>query len=207
MSLLDKIVGDIECHDLEGMPNCFESGISPNDSFKNEPLFLTMVNMYFRGPLFKDCIKLFVEYGLEFDDKVLLSLLLDDAITLDELLKNDGKLILKKYTFECTFTPLFEASLLHICAEYNHINCVKILVKFGLDVNTKAGFDENEFGGQTPIFHTVNQRANYCIDMLKFLLAQKADLNIEVKGLIWGKGYEWETYIPAVNLTSYTMMV
>ncbi len=206
MSLLDKIVGDIECHDLEGIRNCFESGISPNDSFKNEPLFLTMVNMYFRGPLFKDCIKLFVEYGLEFDDKVLLSVLLDDAITLDELLKNDGKLILKKYTFECTFTPLFEASLLHICAEYNHINCAKILVKFGLDVNAKAGFDENEFGGQTPIFHTVNQRANYCIDMLKFLMAQKADLNIEIKGLIWGKGYEWETYIPAVNLTSYTMM-
>jgi hypothetical protein len=165
-----------------------------------------MVNMYFRGPLFKDCIKLFVDFGLEFDDKVLITVLLDDAISLDELLMQDQALILKRYTFDCTFTPLFEASLLHICAEYNHVNCARILVKYGLDVNTKAGTDENGFGGQTPIFHTVNQRANYCIDMLQFLITEKADLMVEVSGLIWGKNYEWETYIPAVNPTSYAMM-
>jgi hypothetical protein len=27
-----------------------------------------------------------------------------------------------------------------------------------------------------------------------------------VDGLIWGKGYEWETLIPAVNPISYAMM-
>jgi hypothetical protein len=206
MLLLDKIVGDIECHDLEGIRACFKNGVNPNDIYKNEPLFLTMINMYFRGPLFKNCIELFVEYGLDYDDKALIAVLLDDAIALESLLKKDGNLIFKKYNFDCTFTPLFEASLLHICAEYNHVNCAKILVKFGLDKNVKAGIDENGFGGQTPIFHTVNQRANYCIDMLKFLIGEKADLSIEVKGLIWGKSYEWETYIPTVNLTSYAMM-
>jgi len=42
--------------------------------------------------------------------------------------------------------------------------------------------------------------------MLNFLLGHSADLTITVKGLIWGKGYEWETFIPAVNPISYAMM-
>ena len=42
--------------------------------------------------------------------------------------------------------------------------------------------------------------------MLHYLLSQSADLEITVKGLIWGKGYEWETLIPAVNPISYAMM-
>ncbi|RZL46665.1 MAG: ankyrin repeat domain-containing protein, partial [Pedobacter sp.] len=44
------------------------------------------------------------------------------------------------------------------------------------------------------------------IDVLKFLISKKADLTITVKGLIWGKGYEWVTFIPAVNPISYSMM-
>ncbi len=42
--------------------------------------------------------------------------------------------------------------------------------------------------------------------MLKFLISRKADLSLTVKGLIWGKGYPWETFIPSVNPISYAMM-
>ena len=42
--------------------------------------------------------------------------------------------------------------------------------------------------------------------MLEFLLSKSVDLQVMVKGLIWGKGYEWETFIPAVNPISYAMM-
>lgn len=42
--------------------------------------------------------------------------------------------------------------------------------------------------------------------MLHFLLEQGADLTLTVQGLIWGRGYEWETFIPAVNPISYAMM-
>ena len=42
--------------------------------------------------------------------------------------------------------------------------------------------------------------------MLKYLVSQNADLELTVKGLIWGKGYEWETFIPSVNPVSYAMM-
>jgi len=86
------------------------------------------------------------------------------------------------------------------------VACAKILVEHGADVNAKAGTDENGLAGQTPIFHTVNQNANQSAGMLQFLLKQKADLLLTVPGLIWGRGYEWESLIPAVNPISYAMM-
>jgi ankyrin repeat protein len=162
--------------------------------------------MYTRGPLFKECMKVFVDYGLAFDDKLLLAVLMDDSASLDKQLSSDKSLMHKKYSLDCTFTPLYDATLLHICAEYNHLESAKILVKHGADINAIAGFDENGFGGHTPVFHTVNQDANKCIDVLKFLISQGADIGLTVKGLIWGKGYEWETFIPAVNPISYAMM-
>ncbi|MFT3747096.1 MAG: ankyrin repeat domain-containing protein [Agriterribacter sp.] len=162
--------------------------------------------MYLRGPAFKDCIKVFVDFGVKFDDEVLLAVLLDDSSLLERYLNKNKELVFKTYSLDCTFTPLYEATLLHICAEYNHIHCAKTLVKHSADVNAKAGIDNNGFGGQTPIFHTVNQHANSCIDTMKFLVSQDADLSLTVPGLIWGKGYEWETFIPSVNPASYAMM-
>jgi hypothetical protein len=42
--------------------------------------------------------------------------------------------------------------------------------------------------------------------VLKYLLAQNADLDLTVRGLTWGKGYNWETFVPSVNPISYAMM-
>jgi hypothetical protein len=206
MDYLQKIIGDFEIHSVEGIKECFENGVDPNQLYKGKPLIYEMINMYLRGPKFKNCIKVFVDFGLRFDDKVLLAVLLDDATSLDKLLADNRDLLFNKYSLDCTFTPLYEASLLHICAEYNLLACAKKLVEHGADINIKAGLDENGFGGQTPIFHTVNQHANTCIDSMKFFVSQKADLTLTVQGLIWGKGFEWETFIPSVNPISYAMM-
>ncbi|MDX2245589.1 MAG: ankyrin repeat domain-containing protein [Bacteroidia bacterium] len=206
MDYLPKIITDFELHSVDGIRECFKSGLNPNETVNGKPLIFELINMYTRGPLFKSCIQAFVDYGLDFEDKILLSVLLDDAISLDAQLTADKNATTKKYTFNSTFTPLYEVSLLHLCAEYNHLNCAKILVEHGADINAKAGFDEYGFGGHTPIFHTVNQYANRSLDVLKFLISKQADLTITVKGLIWGKGYEWETFIPSVNPISYSMM-
>jgi hypothetical protein len=183
MDYLQKIIIDFELHSVEGIRECFENGVNPNDIVKGKPLINELINMYSRGPLFKECIRVFIDYGLDFDDKILLSVLQDDATSLSAQLSDSKVALTKKYSFDCTFTPLYEASLLHICAEYNHLSCAKILVKHGADINAKAGYDEYGFGGQTPVFHTVNQHLNKCIDMLNYLVAQKADLSLTVKGL------------------------
>lgn len=41
---------------------------------------------------------------------------------------------------------------------------------------------------------------------MKFLISQNADLTLTIQGVIWGKSYEWETFIPSVNPISYAMM-
>ncbi|MCC6286918.1 MAG: ankyrin repeat domain-containing protein [Chitinophagaceae bacterium] len=206
MDYLQKIIGDFEVHSAEGIKECFQNGVDPNQFHKGKPLIYELINMYLRGPGFKNCIKVFVDFGVAFDDKVLLAVLLDDSSSLEKYLNNNKDLVFKTYSLDCTFTPLLEATLLHICAEYNHIHCAKMLVKYGADINAKAGFDSNGFGGQTPVFHTVNQHANNSIDVMNFLVAQNADLSLTVPGLIWGKGYEWETFIPSINPVSYAMM-
>jgi hypothetical protein len=201
-----QIITAFELHDVEAIKNCFANGINPNEIVGGKPLFYSLVNMYTRSPLFKDCIRACVENGLVFDDKILLAVLLDDAAMLDKLLEENKTAIQAVYSLDCTFTPLHKCSLLHICAEYNHVASAKILVNHGIGANIKAGIDENGFGGHTPIFHTVNQHNNNSMDMLQFLLEKKASLDITVPGLIWGKGYEWETFVPSVNPVSYAMM-
>ena len=204
--IMDDIVVQIELHSAEGIRRCFEQGVNPNDLYNNEPLIYELISEYTRSPRFKDCVHAFVDHGLQFPDKALLAVLMNDASTLDNLLGADQTLLTAQYTLRCAYTPLYRASLLHICAEFNHVACAEVLTAHGADVNVTAGTDEYGFGGQTPIFHTVNQNGNQSADMMQFLLHQNAKLDITLKGLTWGKGYEWETLIPSVNPISYAMM-
>ncbi|MEQ8474062.1 MAG: ankyrin repeat domain-containing protein [Marinoscillum sp.] len=206
MDYRSEIITQIELHSSKGIRNCFLNGVSPNDSYRGEPLINELTSEYLRSPGFKECVKVFVEFGLEFHDKTLLAVLLDDSNKLQHIIEENPQTVNRKYSLRCAYTNIIDASLLHICAEFNHINCAKVLVEKGADVNAKAGIDENGFGGQTPVFHTVNQNRNQSIEMLDFLLSNSSDLSITVKGLIWGKGYDWETLIPAVNPISYAMM-
>ena len=206
MKYLEKIIGDIEEHSVEGIIDCFEHGVSPNDYFNNEPLIFELTSEYARTRRFKDCVKAFVDHGLKFDDKTLLSVLLNDAQSLDGYIKEHPELVNRKYNLRCAYTPLSGATLLHICAEFNHLACAEVLVKHGADINAQADVDENGFGGQTPIFHTVNQNSNNSIDMLHYLFSKSVDLEKMVTGIVWGKGYPWETFIPCVTPISYAMM-
>jgi len=196
----------IELHDTEGIRECFENGFDPNSLFRGEPLIFELTSEYTRSPRFRDCVRVFIDYGLRMDDTALLALLSDDSTRLDKEIRSAPELVSKEYTLRCAYTPMTAVTLLHISAEFNHVRCAEILVRHGAEVNARAGKDENGFGGQTPVFHTVNQNGNQSADMLDFLLGQGADLHITVPGLIWGKGYPWETLIPSVNPVSYAMM-
>ena len=147
-----------------------------------------------------------MDYGLELEDKALLAVLLDDSEALEKQISIIPEIVDRTYTLRCAYTPLEEATLLHICAEFNHLTCAKVLLNHNADLNARAGTDELGFGGQTPVFHTVNQNGNHSKPMLDLLLSWGVDLGITVQGIIWGKGYPWETLIPSVNPISYAMM-
>lgn len=206
MDLIQKIKIAFETHSPKGIKECLDQGLNPNEIIDGRPLVDELINMYFRSPLFKICMQTLVENGLQFEDEILLAVLTDNAVSLDQQLSAKPEAIHNKYTLPCTFTPLIDASLLHLCAEYNHVDSANILLKYDADVNTQAGLDEHGFGGQSPIFHTVNQHNNNSKEMLELLLSHGADLTLTVKGLIWGRGYDWETFIPSVNPISYAMM-
>lgn len=203
---VSDIIELIELHDVEGIRQCFVNGLDPNSLHNNEPLIYELLSEYTRGPVFKDCVKAFIEFDLKFNDKALLATLLNDAVMLQEEIKKDQSILSKKISFRSAYTPLEEVSLLHVCAEFNHAACAEVLINHGADVNATAGTDEYGFGAQTPIFHTVNQNNHQSAEMMQFLLDHGAKLDITVKGIVWGKGYQWETLIPSVNPISYAMM-
>lgn len=207
MNLEKEISYQIELHSVEGIKNCFEKGLDPNSKFEGNSLINLLISMYTRSPRFKKCVKTFIDFGLEFENKSLLAVLTDNADELRKQLEINPEIINDKVNLECAYTPLWEVSLLHVCAEFNHVECAKVLMEYGMDINVKAETDVSGFGGQSPIFHTVNQNNNNSAEMLDFLLLQDPDpdLNYTVKGIIWGQNFPWETLLPAVNPISYAM--
>lgn len=97
MDYLQNIVTAFELHSVEGIIESFENGINPNDTHKGKPLINELINMYSRGPLFKKCVQAFVDYGLNFPDKILLAVLLDDSNALDTLLSDNITALQKSY--------------------------------------------------------------------------------------------------------------
>lgn len=205
-NIADDIIELIELHAADGMRNCFALGVDPNSLHNGKPLIYELLSEYTRSPRFKDCVKAFVDAGLQMENKALLAVLLNDAALLETEIQKDQNIITSTVSFKAAYTPFEKAGLLHVCAEFNHVACAEVLVKYGADVNAVAGTDEYGFGAQTPIFHTVNQNNHQSKEMMHFLLDNGAKLDITVKGLIWGKGYPWETLIPSVNPISYAMM-
>ncbi|QKJ30525.1 ankyrin repeat domain-containing protein [Mucilaginibacter mali] len=203
-----KAIYHIETHSVEGLRAYFKDGGDPNGtSSRGVPLFTWMVEMYARGPKFKDCVREFIAAGLVFDDNALLAVLAHNPEMLQAAIAANPDAVTKTYfRYKNTYTPLTGGMLMHYCAEYNSLACAEILLQHGADVNARAAIDAYGFGGHTPVFHTVNQNGNNSVDMMHFLLDNGADLNHQVKGLVWGQGYEWETFIPAVNPISYAMM-
>lgn len=206
MDKVQEAMNAMEVLDPIGLKNAFEGGVDPNMDWNGTSLGEQLVNMYLRGPGFKDCVRVMINHGWRVDDPALKAVLLDDDAMLAMEIAKDPAVIHRTYTFQSAFTPLLNASLLHLCAEYNLPRCAKVLLDAGADIDHRAGVDIHGFGGQTPIFHTVNQHNNACLPMMQLLIQHGADLHFTVAGLIWGKGYDWETFVPSVNPISYAMM-
>jgi hypothetical protein len=206
MREMNQLMAAFETHDADSIRRAFLSGLDPNGEHEGMPLVYSLINMYLRGPGFVPCLQVFVDHGLRFEHPVLMAVLLDDGEKLKALMASDPSLLKERVSLNCCFTPLEDATLLHVCAEYNSVSAARVLLDAGADVNAPAGFDADGFGGHTPIFHTVNQHRNHCLPMCQLLLRHGASLELTVKGLVWGREYPWETFIPSVNPIGYAMM-
>jgi hypothetical protein len=159
--------------------------------------------MYTRSPRFPECLRVVLDAGAVIGDPLLEAVLLDDDAGLRRILKTSRENLQRKLYALCAYTSCKGVSALHICAEFNSVRCAGLLVEEGADINAQADVDAHSIGGQTPLFHAVNSNQNYCRPVMELLIDAGADLDIRLKGLVWGESFEWETIVFDVTPISY----
>jgi hypothetical protein len=203
MSVTDDLVGWFELHDPDQIAAALKAGASPTAAINGKRPVDLLIEMYTRSAKFTQCLRVMLDAGASVGDPLLEAVLLDDASSLGVLISGDPQVIHRQYSMDCAYTSLRGVSPLHVCAEYNSIECARALLDAGVDVNVRADVDENGFGGQTPLFHTVNSNQNHCRPAMELLVDAGADLDVRLKGLVWGGGFEWETVVFDTSPISY----
>lgn len=195
-----------ELHSAEKIQTILDSGFDPCALINGKAAVTHLTEMYLRSDSFPECMRLMLDRGAVLDDPVLAPVLLDDADALRAAIKADSSLIEHRTTMASTFTPLTGASLLHVAAEYGNLNAARVLLESGAEVDARASVDEFGLNGHTPLFHTVNSNRNRSASVMKLLIKAGACCDISLRGITWGKGFEWETTVFDVTPVSYAQM-
>jgi len=203
MTSNSELLGAFETHDPAAIRSALDAGCSPTALIDGKSPLTLLTEMYTRTSRFADCLRVLLDAGASFNDPFLESLLLDDADKLRGILKSSSSELARRFHLNCAYTPLVGASPLHICAEYNSIRCARVLLDAGHPIDATAAIDASGFGGHTPLFHTVNSNRNYCRPMMELLVDAGGSLDVRLKGIVWGSGFEWETTILDVTPLSY----
>ena len=203
MSFHAQLLEAFESHDPDAIREAIAAGANVIDAVKGRPPIVALAEMYTRSARFADCLRALLDAGASFDDPLLEALLLDDDDGLRALLARTPSGRDRRVQFACAYTSLEGVTPLHVCAEYNSIRCARVLLDAGHPVDARADTDPQGIGGQTPLFHTVNSSRNYCRPMMELLVDEGASLDIRLRGLAWGRGFEWETTIIDVTPLSY----
>jgi hypothetical protein len=202
MSLEGDYLGAFEEHSPQEIRRALAAGASATQLIKGKKPIDCLIEGYLRSSRFADCLRILLDAGASIEDPLVKAVLLDDESAVRSL-ANAGQDLNRKLRIPCAFTSCEGVTALHICAEINSVKCARVLLQAGADANAKADIDTDGFGGQTPLFHAVNSILNYCRPMLELLVDAGADLDVRVKGLIWGAGADWETLILDVTPISY----
>jgi ankyrin repeat protein len=203
MSQQADLLGAFECHDAQLIRDLLAAGVSPVDLIDGKRPVDCLIEMYSRSSRFVDCLRVMLEHGATVGDPLLEAVLLDDDEALRALLAESTENLNRKLSPLCAYTSCRGVSPLHICAEFNSVRCLRLLIASGADVNARADIDEQGIGGHTPIFHTVNSNSNYCRPAMEILTEAGADLDVQVKMVLWGDTMTWETVVYDVTPVSY----
>lgn len=202
----DDVLIALELHSAERIRAALDSGLDGRAPVRGKSLVNWLTEMYTRSDRFSGCLRLLLERGAVLDDPLVAPVLLDDADSLAAAIRQDPTLLAHRTTMVSAFTPLAGASLLHLAAEYGHVNVARVLVELGADVDARAAVDDFGLNGHTPLFHTVNSHGNRSAPVLRLLLDAGARADIRLPGITWGKGFAWETTCFDVTPVSYAQL-
>jgi hypothetical protein len=193
-------------HDIDGVRAALEAGADVTEPIQGKLATEWLLEEYHRTDRLQECLRLLLDHGAELPDPVLAPVLLDDAIAIHAAVEADPDLLEHRTTLRSAFVSLENVTLLHVAAEYGNMNAARKLIQLGADVNASAGIDDYDLNGHTPLFHTVNSNGNRSAPIMRLLVENGADCEAFVKGLDWGKGYEWETTFFDVTPISFAQM-
>ena len=203
MAAEDDLVVAFELHSPKRIAEALQAGARPTTPIRGKRPIEILIEMYLRSDRFAECVQVMLDAGARLDDRVLEALLLDDSAALGRLLVSEPEVLQRRFDVNGAYTSLCNVSALHVCAEFNSVNCARTLLDAGIFVDVRAETDRDGLGGQTPLFHTVNSNQNYCRPTMELLANAGADLDVRIKGLVWGGGFEWETIVFDVTPISY----
>jgi len=195
VALEDQLLEAFEYHSPAKIQDALDAGASAFELIKGKTPIDSLIEFYPRTSRLADCLRVMFKAGARIEDSLLQAILLDDPKQLPAETHS--------FHLECTYTSLHDVSALHVCAEYNSVECAKVLLARGMDVDIRAGIDAEGLGGHTPLFHTVNSNGNHCRPMMELLVEAGASLDIRLKGLVWAGGFDWETVVFDVTPFSY----
>jgi ankyrin repeat protein len=199
----DELLVAFELHSIKRIRAVLDAGLDPRAPVRGKSPINYLTEMYSRSDKFSECLRLLLERGAVLDDPVIAPVLLNDADAVTAAIRANPSFIEHRTTMVSAFTPLVGASLLHVAAEYGNADVARVLVEMGADVNAAAAIDEYGLNGHTPLFHTVNSSGNRSASILRLLLDAGAKSDIHLRGITWGKGFEWETTLFDVTPISY----
>jgi len=202
MSLESDYLGAFETHSPNEIRAAFAAGASPVEPIKGKRPIDILIEMYTRSPRFAECLRVMLDAGATIDDPLVEAVLLDDDTALRRIVKTSRRNLERRLHMLCAYTCCKGVTALHVCAEFNSVRCAAALIEAGADINARADV-ETGIGGQSPLFHAVNSNQNHCRPVMELLVEAGADMDIRLKGLVWGGGFEWETIVFDVTPISY----
>jgi len=202
----DELLVAFESHSVERIRAILDAGFDAKAPVDGKSPITHLIEMYFRSDRFPECLRLLLERGATLEDPKIAPVLLNDPDALEASVRNDRSLLQHRTSLVCAFTPLVGATLLHVAAEYGNLAVAKKLLELGAQVDAPAATDAAGMNGHTPLFHTVNSNANRSAAVMKLLLAAGARADIQLLGITWGRGFEWETTCFDVTPVSYAQL-
>ena len=199
----EALLSAFDGHDVEGVRAALEAGADACSPHRGKLPIYWLLEEYTRSDRLVECLRLLLKRGAVMDDPLVMPVLLDDPDAIRSASETTPLLTEHRTSLVSSFTSLIDVPLLHIAAEYGNQNAARTLIELGADVNARAGFDADGLNGHTALFHTVNSSRNRSAPIMKMLVDAGADCSVRLDGLVWGKGYEWETVFFDVTPVSY----
>jgi ankyrin repeat protein len=193
-------------HDVDSVRAALASGANVREPINGKLATDWLLQEYHRTDRLQECLRLLLDAGAELSDPVTAPVLLDDAESIRAAAEADADFLDHRTSLRSAFVSLEDVTLLHVAVEYGNANAARALIELGVDVNARAGVDDYDLNGHTPIFHTVNSNGNRSAAIMRMLVEAGADCEILLKGLDWGKSYPWETIFFDITPISFAQM-